>query len=350
MEILIIQTAFIGDCLLSLPFITAVNSYYPNSKITVLTADRGKQIFESHPNVDSVITYSKTNQLELIQIIKEIRSKKFDVLFSLHKSVRTSIISTFSNIRQKIGFKNAKFSSCYTTRVDIEKIIKNSESLKKLPYVHAVVKNLLLVNSELTLAEAEKYDFNLTAPAITEYSTKLREKLLNLSKYIVCVPGSVWKTKQLDTAVYNQVINELLKNGHTVVVAGAPNEKEIANKVLEGIDSENNNLINITGESSLKEMFTLIKNSELVLCNDSMTLHIASAFKKKTVAFFCATILDFGFGPWNNRNSIVIQKEELWCRPCGKHGGQYCPTGSNLCRTNFNIVDIISKIETLLKK
>jgi heptosyltransferase-2 len=61
-----------------------------------------------------------------------------------------------------------------------------------------------------------------------------------------------------------------------------------------------------------------------------MVLHMASAFKVPTVAIFCATSPSFGFGPWKNR-ALVVEDEQLQCKPCSRHGTRKCPLGIETC-------------------
>jgi heptosyltransferase-2 len=64
-----------------------------------------------------------------------------------------------------------------------------------------------------------------------------------------------------------------------------------------------------------------------------MALHMASAFRIPTVAVFCATAPEFGFGPWENPESVVVQDATLPCKPCGRHGSNRCPNGTEACMT-----------------
>jgi len=76
-----------------------------------------------------------------------------------------------------------------------------------------------------------------------------------------------------------------------------------------------------------------MEQSRLVICNDSMALHMASAFKVPNVAVFCATSPEFGFGPWENPKSAVVQDDTLACKPCRRHGSNRCPNGTEACMT-----------------
>ncbi|MCK5540435.1 MAG: hypothetical protein KAI69_05855, partial [Deltaproteobacteria bacterium] len=83
------------------------------------------------------------------------------------------------------------------------------------------------------------------------------------------------------------------------------------------------------------------------ICNDSMALHMASACKIPTVAIFCATIPQFGFGPWQNR-AVIVEKKDLDCRPCARHGSRQCPNQTRACMDDLPATAVIEAIESIL--
>ena len=107
---------------------------------------------------------------------------------------------------------------------------------------------------------------------------------------------------------------------------------------------------NFTGKTTLSEMFLFVSQANALCCNDSMALHVGSAFKIPTVVVFCATAPEFGFGPWMNPNAVVVERTNLPCRPCRRHGSKQCPTGTELCIKTVTPLMVISALEKVLKK
>ena len=58
-NILIIQTAFLGDVILTTPLIINTKKRFPESRITVLTTPQGSQILEGIHEIDEIIPYDK---------------------------------------------------------------------------------------------------------------------------------------------------------------------------------------------------------------------------------------------------------------------------------------------------
>lgn len=91
----------------------------------------------------------------------------------------------------------------------------------------------------------------------------------------------------------------------------------------------------------------VMQKARLVVCNDSMSLHMASALKVPTVAIFCATSPTFGYGPWQNQ-AIVVERRDLACKPCRPHGSRRCPNGTEACMRGLAADEVISAVDRLL--
>lgn len=338
MKILLVQTGFLGDVVLATPLIEAIKAKHHNCHLWILTTPIASKLFVNDSKVDGVIAFDKRNEYKgykgLIKFSKIIADHKFDTVYSLHKSLRTSILLKLSGIKNRVGFKNAKASFLYNT-----KIVRPYEK-------HDVLRNLSLL--ELSNKEQDLYsNLRLIAPQINDLSTDIRDFLESLAQknrpYFVIAPGSVWKTKRYHANGYREVVKYLNSVDINVVLVGGPDEIAISNEVAKDLIVNN-----FTGKTNIQELLAIIANSECVICNDSMTLHVASAFKKKVVVSFCATSPEFGFGPWKTKFKIV-QKEGLSCKPCMRHGSNSCPTGTNACMT-FSSNKIVNAIKELFNE
>ena len=79
-----------------------------------------------------------------------------------------------------------------------------------------------------------------------------------------------------------------------------------------------------------------------------MMLHLTSAFKVPCVVVFCATVPEFGFGPWQNEKAVILEDENLKCRPCGRHGTKVCKLGTNACQ-KVSHLEVYKKLMEIIK-
>ncbi len=327
-RVLLVQMSFLGDTILSTPLIGALRRRHPDAQLWTLTTPPAAELLAGDPTLAGRLTYDKHGSQRgvrgLLRVAKELRMLRFSVVYSLHRSFRTGLLLWLAGIPRRVGFSGTAGSWFYSHRVAPRRD------------VHAVLRFLSLLPD--ALGEAA---LRLFAPAEPS-----NPKLSDLAKGapVAVFPGSAWGTKRWAAKHYHRLMEQLLQRGLGVVVLGAPGEREIAAEASAGLAVQN-----LCGQLSLQDMLWLVQRSRLVVCNDSLALHVASAFQRPTVAVFCATSPRFGFGPWNNPAARVVEKQGLSCKPCHRHGTPACPTGTRACMDTLSPDEVWHVVEEVLE-
>ncbi len=328
MKILIVQTSYLGDVILSTPVIAGVRQAYPAAEIWMMTTPAAAGLVARDPLLAGVLILAKRGKdaglTGLVQMVKRLRAMAFDMVFSLHRSYRTAIILTLAGIPVRIGFSDARLSFLYHQR------------RRRNPADHDVLRNLAILDDGNFFPVVTDLRLYPSSAENGEAVTAAQPA----SPYAVLVPGSAWATKRWHPEGYRRTALYLLEQGYQVVLLGGPDDIPVNRQVAAGLQVHD-----LAGQTSVADAMALIRNAGLVVCNDSMALHAASAFKVPTVAIFCATTPLFGFGPWKN-NAMVVEKE-LSCRPCSRHGGHRCPNGTEACMRNIDFDRIVAAIHSL---
>lgn len=333
MRILLVQTAFLGDVVLSTPVIAALKELHPKSEIWMMTTPAGKALVEHDPLLEGVVVFDKrkgdAGPFGLLRKAREIEAMGFDRAYALQRSVRTTLLLALAKIPFRCGFRSARMSRLYHVRAE------------RPTGLHDVERNLSLLSAEGSIAgfSGEMRLFPQSTPPANPIAADLvrRQK-----PYVVMVPASAWHTKMWHWAGYREAARILSESGIDVVVVGAPGEEAVAEKVSQGL-----HVTNLAGRVTLAETMTLVRKSACVVCNDSMALQMSSALKVPNVAVFCATSPSFGFGPWRNR-AIVVQRDDLPCKPCSRHGTRKCPLGTEACMRGVHHNSVVRAVRALL--
>lgn len=332
MRILLVQTSFLGDTILSTPLIAALKQLHAGAELWMMTTVLANQLIRHDPLLAGTIIFDKRSSRSgfsgLWQTARELRELKFDRAYSVHRSARTSLLLFLAGIPERIGFKEASLSFLYTKSVHRQK------------REHDVLRNLSLLSAESSLSELA-HELRLYPPEIEQVGPETSELVAGAGRYLVVVPGSAWRTKMWHWEHYREVVKQLCAVGEKVVLLGSPDEVEVAEQVGEGLA-----VVNLAGRISLAESMLIVKNAALVICNDSMALHMASAFKVPTVAIFCSTSPSFGFGPWRN-NALVVEMQNLPCKPCGRHGFHSCPLSTESCMRELEAEEVLAAVREL---
>lgn len=346
-KIVLIPKGFLGDILLTTPVIAALTRSNPDAVISVVCTPGTAEFVRRDPLVHEVIVYDRRREHRgwrgLRAFARSLKERGFDIAYSFHRSPRTQILMWLAAIPERVSFSDAYLQ------------FLSSRCVAKQSGHHEVLRNLSLVSAELDevsrrlcerLAHTPQEnvpwaDLRVPEVVLDNLSERVR-RLLDGESYIVLAPGSAWATKQWDVHGFRSVASTYRARGLRVVLVGAPQDVRACGAVANGLEVEN-----LCGETSVEELIALIAGARCVVCNDSLALHISSAMKTPVVAVFCATSPRFGFGPWRAR-SVVLEKRDLFCKPCHRHGAAKCPTGTRLCMTGVPAADVVCAVDSFL--
>jgi heptosyltransferase-2 len=334
--ILIIQTAFIGDTILASQFVRAVKDQYPNSKIHFFLRKGNESVIQGLPTVEKVWIWDKDSgkTKNLLKLVWELRSIKFDMVFNLHRHFNSGFVSALMKSPFKAGFKQNPLSFFYTHSVD--HLIPHKTMSGNW---HEVQRNLqLLQKAEPTLeilTEAKRYKPEL--PLLEKNFNKIAPWAAG--DYFVVAPASVWFTKAWSEHKYRELTLELSKMGKVLFI-GAPTDKDLCDRIRKDIPQTEN----LCGLLNLLDSAALMKNAKRVFVNDSAPLHLASCVNAKTTAIFCSTVQEFGYTPLADDSLVIDMGNSLSCRPCGLHGYKSCPLNHFKCSEDIEVKRVLATI------
>lgn len=325
-RILIIQTAFIGDVILATPVLSQLKKYYPDAAIDFLVRKGNESLFSRDSRIDELMTWDKKKgkYQQLWQLLRHVRSKRYDLLVNLQRFASMGFLSCFSQAKLKVGFDKNPFSFSYDLQV-----IHSIENGK-----HEVQRNLDLI---APFVEEESVRPSLMiSDEIKQQVSKFQR-----SHYMTIAPTSVWFTKQFPAAQWVKFINASTFEG-TIYLLGAPVDADVCDQIIDLIEGKK--VINLCGKLSLLESAALMAGAVMNYVNDSAPMHLASSMNAPVTAVYCSTVTEFGFGPLSEQANIVEHQGDLACRPCGLHGHKKCPESHFNCAQGIRTAQLLATI------
>jgi len=332
-KILVIQTAFIGDSILTLPMIQKLKEMFPESLIDVLAIPNTKEIFSASPYVNDVIVLDKKNVHKSLVALwnfgKEIKQRRYTKIYSPHRSFRTAFIVMQSGVKETFGFSNSSLMHVYKNLIEY-----------KYNH-HEVQRNLALIgynNDWKILPEIE-----IPLSAKERVNNFINENKIN-TKTAAIAPGSIWNTKKYPLECYIAVIKFLIKESFVVLLVGGLNDKSLCEEVAKKFDRQ---VISAAGNFNLLESIELLKRTKIIVTNDSAPAHLGICANIPVLTLYCSTVADFGFFPYSKKSSY-LSFDDLKCKPCGIHGYDKCPLGHFACGYNLKPERVILKVKEML--
>ena len=273
-KICIIKLGALGDVVRTTPILEAIKEKYPNSEITWVTKPSSKEILEDNNIIDKLI------------FIPKLTDEKFDILYSLDIDEIATKIALKINSSEKYGFyDNEGFPASFNEEAEY--------------YLNTVFDDYLKKSNRKTYQEMIfdicKLDWK-KQPISIKISEQARK---NISKFIEenNIHGKIlgfnigssprWPSK----AWHNSRIIEFIKDIHkdyTIILLGGPEEIERMDEVNNELDKIGIKVYAKNTSNSLKDFFALIDICDIVVCADTLALHVALGLNKPTIAlFFC---------------------------------------------------------------
>ncbi len=315
-KILIIQTASIGDVILSTALAETLHQALPHAEISVLVRKGHEPLFHGHPFVHQVLVWDKKGwkYLHLLKLILKIRSIRFDTVINVQRFASSGLVTALSGAAIRSGFSKNPFSSCFTKksehRIDIS---ENPE--------HEIIRNHRLIDHLVAGGPSRPRLY----PAEADIETA---RHWTKGKFITISPASLWFTKQFPEHKWVELTNNI-PAGIAVILLGSAADTgrcaRIAGK------SERDDILNLAGRLSLLQSAALMQFAVMNYVNDSAPQHLASAVNAPVAGIFCSTVPAFGFGPLSDVSHIIEAVPSPECRPCGLHGQKKCPLGHFDC-------------------
>ncbi len=338
-NVLILQTSFLGDTVLTLPLISEVRRRYPVKKLSVLCLPPSRELLQDHPAIDEIITYDKKNSDRGWQGLRRsaarVREKQFTVALTPHKSLRSALLLYLAGIPHRVGFRESRGWFLFQQRAE------------RNPRLHDVERNLSVLHAFGVRPDDCRRTIDMpVAPAVQQtVDEKLRALGVGGRELIFGVnPGSVWPTKRWSPAGFAALIRMLReKHDCQVLLFGGSDDAAVVQDVQRRCGDA---AISLVGRIGLRELAAAISRCRVFVTNDSGPMHIAVARQIPIVAVFCATTPDLGFYPYTSE-AIVVQRD-LGCRPCASHGGRRCPLGTEDCIRQISPQTVMQAVEKLL--
>ena len=339
MRVLVVQTAYLGDLVLTTPFLRELRRVAPAAAVDLWTTPTGAALFSPLPWVDTVLVHDKRDSRPWWRGLggraRSLRERRYDVVVAAHRSLHSALLVRASGASTRIGFSGGQASWAYNRRVPW-----HAER-------HAVRRYLELARP--LGGDPEGADpapaLRLEPRARQRVEALLRAHEVATERPLVCVaPGSIWNTKRWMTAGFSAVVDGARRRGLQPLLIGTAAERALCLDVACGCRVPPPVL---AGSTSIPELAALLARAEALIANDSGPGHVASAVGTPVVTIFGPTVPDFGYAPRGERNHTV-EHPDLDCRPCDRHGPAVCPRGHFRCMREIGPAQVLEALDRLL--
>ena len=364
-----IRFSAMGDVAMAVPVVYSLATQYPNLRITVLSRDFARPLFEDlAPNVSFMEADLKKEYhgvKGLNALYRRLTAKQFTKIADLHNVLR----SEYLRLRFNIGHYR------------VEHIDKHRKRRRRLVALKHKVREQLPTSFEnyaevfaklgypVTLSFHSIFDtYHSSAPRPAEGHLLPAEHKnatrptgnLNLlpaaigpkksfEQWIGIAPTAAHSGKVYPYHLMEQVIDQLAAKypkarfflfgrGHEEDELFCRWQKELPRITVVSQHTEN-----------LYQELIIMSHLEVMVSMDSANMHLASLTATPVVSIWGATHPYAGFMGYGQPAENAIQVENLPCRPCSVYGNKPCQRGDMACLTQIPPQRIVDRVEQIIK-
>jgi len=340
-SIVVVQTAFIGDVILTLPLIQVCKKLLPAAALDVVVTPAAKELCANHPDIREAIAFDKRGADRgvggLMRLSRRLRSRSYDLALVPHRSLRSAALVALARIPVRIGFDRSTGKTLLTDTVQYDRTVHEIE--RNLSLLKAVSDGT--VPRELPKLYPSESDRRRVDRLLVEMEVVRPETLIAIG------PGTIWNTKRWLKERFSSLVVNLDEAGLEIVLIGGRDDQVLCDEVR--TLSGSSHVYNTAGMLSLLQSVELIRRCKALICNDSAPMHMAAAAGTPVVAIFGATVPAFGFGP-SGLLDVVVEIQGLKCRPCSIHGGEKCPIKTFDCMNDISYERVFGSVMQVLAK
>lgn len=266
---IIIRTPnFIGDTINITPCLQLIKQEYPAARIIIVCPDLVADVFKYDSRINKCITFPIVHKNKLSTyryILQEVRKEKGDLGINFINTFISALIFKLAGIRYNIGYNQEGRGFLLDFKLRLN---RNKHYINR----YASLFNEFTGNKYLTLPD-------LYLPVSGEKTFKFD----NAQKTIGFYPGGTNKGFRSYPGEYSvQLIRLLHQKGYNVVLIGDKKDNIEQAEYVKTAHCEN--VINLTGQTTIEEFFNTIVHLDLLITIDSAAMHAAAALKVPFIA------------------------------------------------------------------
>lgn len=340
-NILAVRLDNIGDVIMLGPALRAVKESSPHARLTLLASPGGASAAPLLPWIDDVLAWRATWQdiggrmpfdpAQELKLIDLLRERNFDAAL---------IFSSFSQTPHVPGHV------CYLAGISLRAGESKefgggtlTTELRGAPdELHQVERNLRLVECLGFVARDRQLTVAIPEEARAVVPTLLaRAGLDSAAPFILVHPGASAQARRYPARRFGVLAHLLTRRGWQVLVVGVEREVALIEEVLQHAPQA----YGLVGETTLAEYAALIEQAALVICNDTLPMHLADALRRPEVVLFSGTDYEEQWRPRATRSRLLRRRTA--CHPCYLFE---CPIG--LACLDISPEEVVEEVEALL--
>lgn len=272
-RILVVKLSALGDLFHAVPVVHLLASHF-QCKVDWVTQPEYMSLIHTHADVDRVISFPrKGGMADSKTFLRQLRLRQYDLALDLQGLTKSGLVLGLCRAKRKIGTSHPR---------ECAKLFAGETPPALAQTPHAL--DQLLDSCRYLGVPTEPRVYPLAFP---EGVTLTRGEGRGEGPLIALAPRSRWPAKDWPENNYIALGQRLIaEKKATVLLIGGADDQELGARMQASLGEQAQNLC---GQSPLLGLGALLRQVDVLVCNDSGPMHFAAAVGTPLVALFGPT-------------------------------------------------------------
>jgi ADP-heptose:LPS heptosyltransferase len=314
-RIALIKPSALGDVVQTLPLVSVLRSRFPEAAISWVIQRELRELVEGHPGIAEVIAVPRRPiWSEIPGLLGAMRRRKFDLVFDLQGLLRSAIMTFATGARHRVGLETAREGASLACHAVIPDSGRNLPAYAR----YWRIAEVLGLEShprrlEIMVPEPDRQWAGETLSALPR-------------PWFALQWGAQWVTKRWPLDNFEELFDRALATwGGSLLVIGGRGEQAACGAFATRLRHRlpRHSIVNLAGQTSLKQLTAVLTEIDCLVSNDSGPLHLAAELGRPTMGLFtCTSAVRSGPPPSARHVSVSTQVPcaASYCKTCPRTG------------------------------
>ncbi len=362
-SVVILRLDELGDMVMMTPFLRELRRNLPGASITLVVKPVLLPLMECCPYIDECLSFvdlnlnltpsgrARRHWNALSFALKHLWKTRFDLAILPRRDVDNSyaaFLAYFSGTTHRVGYSEQVCSEKQIANRDYDLLLTRpffQDGLKHEVEVNLDILRMLggSVQNDALELWTDRDDERFVEDLFAHHHIQPTDLVIG-----VCPSGGHSPLKQWPLERVIEIVRWIRSTYKArILLFGSDDEQELGAAILR----EEPTVINVIGQTTLRQMAATLQRCRLFIGNDTGVLHVAAAAGCRVVALFGPSC-HHRFRPWTTELELITLERP--CSPCTRrnhyHRCDECLCGQPYCMTEITVAQVQQCIRTVLRR
>ncbi len=299
-SVCVLRLSAIGDTCHTVPAVRALQSAWPDTRITWIVGRTEYGLLEGLGGVEFIVFDKRAGLAGYAAVRRQLGRHRFALLLHMHASMRANAVSLLVRADQRLGFDRARAR-------DYQWLFTN-RTIPAVPQQHVMDGLLEFVRTLGIPAGPPRWDI-----PIPDDAAAFADRVIDRSRPALvispCTGQRLRNYRNWDARRYAEVADYARqRHGAQILLTGGNTAVE-SRYAAEITAQSSSRPVNLVGATTLKQLLAILARTSVLLCPDSGPAHMATAVGTPVVGLY-ATSNPARTGPYLSLDLVADRYEE----------------------------------------